>query len=306
MNATGGIVIRAGKWGLRQVGNPRPPTETVASTASPMSLTLPLPRRSTAFSTTPLLSADISNVTPTSHVSDDVVRSSSVVAIAPTEVEYQQKLVPSPPSLTTSGSPSGDGQNPTDGKSPILLEDEASAPPPGAVEDPASGNSQQRPDSALLSEPPSGKCSPSSHRCVKNETSSPSTTSRALTAALACARGIGGRLGTPLGSPYPAPGEDWATGCSVSASACAAARTAKRSESDIKSSTPGSRFFPPFAAAGTPAISPVVFEMVQDAADDEEDAAATAAVAAVDSGTATRGEGWQGLTLYRWGATDRR
>ena len=81
----------------------------------------------------------------------------------------------------------------------------------------------------------------------------------------------------------------------------------------MKPSAPGSRFFPPFAAVSADASgeavgaasSPVVFEMVQDAADDEEEAAAAAAVEATaaagvaDNGAAGTGTGWHGLMLYR-------
>lgn len=51
--------------------------------------------------------------------------------------------------------------------------------------------------------------------------------------------------------------------------------------------------------------APVVFEMVQDAAEDEEDAAAEAAEAAAvavaeDDLAERRGAGWHGLMLYRY------
>lgn len=320
MKTKGSSVIRARKWGLQEARYSRPSTKAAASTTAPVSLIPPLPRRTSACSTAPLptgddsssgitsrfsspLTPEIEGVSQIGRTSAAVLHPSSETAMAPAEVAHQQLLMASPPSLSTSGSPAGDEHHyPTGDASLTLLQDEASTPSAGIiVEDPASENSQARPDySALLLTAPQSDTRERSPNNFPEMPSSPPT-SPALTAALACARGIGGRLGTPLGSPYPAPGGDWAAGCSASAAACAAARIARRSKGGIKSSAPGSRFFPPFAVAGAPAISPVVFEMVQDAADDEEDAAAAAAAAgAGDSGAATRGEGWQGLMLYRW------
>lgn len=69
--------------------------------------------------------------------------------------------------------------------------------------------------------------------------------------------------------------------------------------------TPGSRVFPPFVlrAGGGMTASPVVCEMVKDAADDENDELdAVERASGSCSGAEEYGEGcrgWHGLTLYR-------
>lgn len=160
-------------------------------------------------------------------------------------------------------------------------------------------------DSALLAETDNGMrdLAPGTNKRWKNQVSQ-RTTPPALAAAMTSARGVGGRLGSPLGSPHPAPGMTWAAGRSASVKANAAARsTATLSARGTFSSAPGSKFFPPFVYAGASADpaaggSPVVLEMVRDAADDEED---TFAGATTDAKGASAGRiaGWQGLTRFR-------
>lgn len=140
----------------------------------------------------------------------------------------------------------------------------------------------------------------SGEKAGQNATSTADTPA-GLKAALVCARGVGGRLGTPLGSPYPAPGNDWATGLSASLSAATAATTSRLPQTVFRSSTPGSRFFPPFEVAGSDDSgggSPVVFEVVKDAADCEEDALCGGSFLA-DKEIGRGLKGWHGLTLYR-------
>lgn len=140
---------------------------------------------------------------------------------------------------------------------------------------------------------------------------SPKRTSCTATAAMACARGVGGRLGTPLGSPHPA--LEKRIGSSHPLPPGSMPHAAKKAKiagtaGGGGSSAPGSRFFLPFmsvSAANCGGGSPVVHEMVNDAADDEEDAFRRGP----SSGTvpSTSGEqdgvrelGWNGFTLYRY------
>lgn len=145
----------------------------------------------------------------------------------------------------------------------------------------------------------------------------PTATSAAAAIAIACARGVGGRLGTPLGSAFPAPGsKDWATGRSVAgAASMASARVKKLSNGGNmcgSSLTPGSRIFPPFGlptggGGSSESSSPVVLEMVKDAADDEKDTLDGLDRSDGDEGLRSSAEecgkgerGWHGLTLYRF------
>ena len=138
---------------------------------------------------------------------------------------------------------------------------------------------------------------------------SPTRTSTTATAAMACARGVGGRLGTPLGSPHPA--FDKRIGSfhpSPPASGPNAAKKAKLANTEGGgSSALGSRYFPPFVSVTAPECgggSPVVYEMVNDAADDEEDAIRRGSSSGTASSTSAeqggvRELGWNGFTLYR-------
>eukprot|EP00752_Nemacystus_decipiens_P005087 g4616.t1 len=230
----------------------------------------------------------------------------------PAEVPCQQHRLPGFAPVTTPG-PSADELVPTGIRPATLLEHEPSTFSCDYAESSSVGSTQEssqaRPGPALLTSTRRSSPTQNGNDCFETSTSPPPPSS-AVAAALTCAHGIGGRLGTPLGSPYPAPGEDWVTGRSASASArAAAARTAKRFGGDVKfeTSAPGSRFFPPFfsaSSAGTPgqSVSPVVFEMVQDAAEDEDDVVAEAAAAALvvaGNVVAECGAGWHGLMLYR-------
>ena len=246
------------------------------------------------------------------------------------EAACQQPRLPgiSPPAVTP-GPRGGELLLGSDRLPPDLFEDEA--PAPSSRDDPESSpgtesvprSTRQGPGPAAFASTgrrpwpsPTNSCN---HSFERSSPPTPAPPSPAFAAALACAHGIGGRLGTPLGSPYPAPGEDWVAGRSASASARAATAGATKRRprrGGLRSSAPGSRFFPPVVSAGgasggsSPAASvavtaPVVFEMVQDAAEDEEDAAAEAAEAAAvavaeDDLAERRGAGWHGLMLYRY------
>ena len=138
--------------------------------------------------------------------------------------------------------------------------------------------------------------------------SSPIRTSAAATAALACARGVGGRLGSPLGSSCSALEKRLGSSHPAPPSVSNATKKAKLSDTAGDSSAPGSRFFPPsvsVSAANCGRGSPVVFEMVQDAADDEEDAIRrSSGTSSSTDGDGQEGErrelGWDGFTLYRY------
>lgn len=235
---------------------------------------------------------DTDQGTPT-PIQDDVIQPPKVAVLAAEGIgPCQRRILPSAPAPAAAGMPSRGGSPP-----PTFLEAEASPLPP-----PLAGSQHDSPTSPG---PQTAGAGERSLTCSDRDAGrrSPQTSSPALTAALACARGVGGRLGTPLGSPYPAPGEDWVAGCSASVAACIAAREARLfGRQGLKPSAPGSRFFPPFALAGAhpssgSTSSPVVLEMVRDSADDEEDA--VAAAAEVAEGTVATGVGWHGLMLYR-------
>ncbi|CAM9719035.1 unnamed protein product, partial [Scytosiphon promiscuus] len=132
------------------------------------------------------------------------------------------------------------------------------------------------------------------------------STPSALAAALAAARGVGHRFGTPLGNPHPTPGLTWATWSASVKPNAAIRRAADVSEGRPFPSAPGSRFFPPSVHTGavdcSPAGgSPVVLEMVRDAADDEDETASVCAGPANDptEAGAGRNASWHGLTRYR-------
>lgn len=143
------------------------------------------------------------------------------------------------------------------------------------------------------------------HRNFKRS-APPLAASAALEAALACARGVGGRLGTPLGNPLPAQGNNWTTGRSASAMASSEVQRSIFAAANRLPSTPGSRFFPPFLLEGTPGAgecSPATFEMVKDAADDEDEEYAfcgNIGKAIAGEGGGVGESGWRGLTLYRY------
>lgn len=327
MQAKGSSVIRASKWRLRQqFGRSQAqasiPAEAPASTpALVVSVpSPPMPSVSLSAATPPasrggnevscgscLPAAEPEHVGETIPVDFDgaaVLRPSTGAANLPAEAAHQQHLLPSFSPADLLG-PVGGELVPTSDCRAADLEEKHFAPPScGAVEPSAAELSRRSPrQSAGPGSFTSGRRSPGSNDEHSKSGSPPLPASPALVAALAGARGIGGRLGTPLGSPYPAPGKDWAAGNFASVSAGAAARRAARSGVGIKPSAPGSRFFPPFTSASSSTSSvpsPVVFEMVQDAADDEEDvAAAAAAVTATNNGAVGRGAGWHGLMLYR-------
>lgn len=137
--------------------------------------------------------------------------------------------------------------------------------------------------------------------------SSPTRTSATAMAALACARGVGGRLGSPLGSAHPALEKRLGSSHPAPASVSSAAKKARLADTVGYSSAPGSRFFPPsmsVSAVGCGRESPVVYEMVQDAADDEEDAIRRSSGTWSTNGDEREGGrremGWNGFTLYRY------
>lgn len=332
MQAKGSVVLGARNWRLQRQVSKSPllmPTEVpVASTPAQATLAPSSPRPSGSISAVTLLASSGDNDTsfglppqpPTSEtedVGDDISPVGFAVAYPPTgteeappaEVACPQHRLPGFPPAATSGPDGGEHVSPD--SPPALLEEETSALSGDEVEEePATEglpkSSQQGPGPASSGFSMRSSPSVNDNDCLIRG-SPPPPTSPALAAALTCAHGIGGRLGTPLGSPYPAPGEGWVAARLASASArAAAARTAPRSTGGMKPSAPGSRLFPPFVSAGASgeaASSPVVFEMVRDAADDEEDvatAAAAAAAAGVDNGAAGMGAGWHGLMLYRW------
>lgn len=141
--------------------------------------------------------------------------------------------------------------------------------------------------------------------------SSPTRTFATATAALACVRGVGGRLGSPLGSAHPALEKRLGSSHPAPASVSSAAKKVRLADTAGNSSAPGSRFFPPsmsVSAVGCGRGSPVVYEMVQDAADDEEDAVRRSSGTWPRDGDEQEGGrremGWNGFTLYRYGSTD--
>lgn len=296
MKAKGGNIVRARKWGPPRPVRPAKPPAPALAPAGPRSI--PCPANSTARSTPRrdmlLQSADRNCRVSRPHSGTETCNQT-------------------PPSSTRVNSvlPSARKAIFRDGDDPPCMSKDTSSASSSRVAD-ASGTARARPQafgSAVPVESATGGAreelfsSNKRYRCQV----SPRPAQSPLEAALASARGEGGRLGTPLGSPYPAPGLTWAAGLSASVSSKAAARTAAHlSGGRSDSFAPGSNFFPSFVCAGAAAESagggsPVVLEMVRDAAADEEDAALAVAGATEDATEAAAGRvaGWHGLTLYR-------
>ncbi|CAM9357249.1 unnamed protein product, partial [Ectocarpus sp. 12 AP-2014] len=310
IKAKGSSVVRARRLALQKAGKLSSASQPPRGIPPTRSLSPPTSRRASAFSTAPLLQSDtyhenncrqsipdeekegIRRISPTgAHVTHQ-----SAAAVLSAEVACPFS-VPGASAL-----PAGQETLLSSGSTPRLFEDATSSPssyPSTTTATPASKRASCR--AAIKPKKGARGRSPSRTKLQRSQTSPPrrhhTPSSLALKAALKCARGAGGRLGTPLGSPFPAPGEDWAAGRAASAAATAASVSVKLSERAFEPSAPGSRFFPPFgptdAASDGALYAPVVFEMVQDAADDEEDADGA------DNDAAGRVRGWHGLTLYR-------
>ncbi|CAN0013977.1 unnamed protein product, partial [Ectocarpus sp. 8 AP-2014] len=314
IKATGSSVVRARRLALQKAVKSSSASQPTRGTPPTRSLSPPTSRRALAFSTAPLLQSDTCNKSNRCQSIPDQ-EEEGVRRISPTgaHVTHQSAAAVlsaevacpfSAPGASTL--PAGQETLLSGGSTPRLVEDATSSPSSHPSTTTATPTSQ-RPSGGAAIMSKTGACgwSPSRTKLQRSQTSPPPRSSPALKAALKCARGVGGRLGTPLGSPFPAPGEDWAAGRAASGAASAAARVSvKLSGRAFEPSAPGSRFFPPFGPTGAASdgalCAPVVFEMVQDAADDEEDADGA------DNDVACRVIGWHGLTLYRSPGVDQR
>ncbi|CAB1109001.1 unnamed protein product [Ectocarpus sp. CCAP 1310/34] len=317
IKAKGSSVVRARRLALQKAGKPSSASQPTRDIPPTRSLSPPTSRRASAFFTAPLLQSDTCNeINRRQSTSDE--EEAGIRRISPKGAHVTDQSAEAVLSVDVACTFSAPGASAypaeqetplSSGSTPRLVEDATSSPsshPSTTTATPASN----RPSFGASIKPKTGARGRSlcTTKLQRSHTSPPrrhhTPSSPALQAALKCARGAGGRLGTPLGSPFPAPGEDWAAGRAASAAASAAARSVHLSERAFEPSAPGSRFFPPFghtdAASDGALCAPVVFEMVQDAADDEEDADGA------DNDAAGRVRGWHGLTLYRSPGVDQR
>ncbi|CAM9269484.1 unnamed protein product [Ectocarpus sp. 4 AP-2014] len=306
IKAKGSSVVRARRLALQKAGKPSSASQPTRGMPPTRSLSPPASRRASTFSTARLLQSDTCNeINRRQSIPDEEEKGIRRISPTGAHVTYQSAAAVLSPEVAcpfsapgASALPAGQETLLSSGSASRLVEDATSSASshPTTTTAPTS----KRPSYGAAIKPKTGACgrSPSRTKLQRSQTSPPPPSSPALKTALKCARGAGGRLGTPLGSPFPAPGEDWAAGRAASAAASAAARiSVKLSERAFEPSAPGSRFFPPFGptdgASDGALCAPVVFEMVQDAADDEEDADGA------DNDVAGRVRGWHGLTLYR-------
>ncbi|CAM9669069.1 unnamed protein product, partial [Ectocarpus sp. 13 AM-2016] len=304
MKAKGSSVVRARRLALQKAGEPSSASQPTRGIPPTRSWSPPTSRRASAFSTAPLLHSDTCNeIDRRQSIPDEEKEGTRGISPAGAHVTHQSAAAVLSTEVACPFSAPGTSVWPAGQETlvstPRLVEDATSSPsfhPSTTTATPTS----KRPScgAAIKSKTGARGTSPTKTKRQRSQTSPPPPSSPALKAALKCARGAGGRLGTPLGSPFSAPGEDWAAGRAASAAASAAARVSvKLSERAFEPSAPGSRFFPPFeptdAASDGALYAPVVFEMVQDAADEEKDADGA------DNDVAGRVRGWHGLKLYR-------